>query len=370
MTRLIIQIPCFNERNHLEGTIRALPRHIAGVDSIEILVIDDGSCDGTLEKALDCGVHYIVRFPQHRGLAAAYLCGIETAVQLGADIVVNTDADNQYVGRFVADLVLPIVERRADIVVGNRGVATEPNFSPIKRFLQRIGSRLVSKAAGLDIADCTSGFRAMSREAAAKLFVHNGFSYTLETLLQAGQAGLAVGTVPIQTNPPTRESRLFKSIPQYVRRNVPVIVRGYAMYHPLITFGIPALIFVLIGSVLIGRFLVLFALAPSHSGHVQSLLAGVGSVVLGAITAMMALLGDLIAANRRLSERILFHLRSNPLVANEVSSGSRLGVDIIGTEARPWTQDNKEQSALMSAAERSLETSTTSTVPAIPSPAS
>ncbi|MEX1366343.1 MAG: glycosyltransferase family 2 protein, partial [Nannocystaceae bacterium] len=267
--KLIIQIPCLDEREQLGPTFADLPRQIPGIDEIEVLVIDDGSTDGTAEVARQLGVHHVIRFPRNRGLSSAYTAGIDACLRLGADVIVNTDADNQYRGSDIPRLVEPILAGRAEVVIGDRQTDTIAHFSVLKRLLQRWGSRVVRRASGTEVADSTSGFRALSRRAAAKLFVHNRFTYTLETIIQAGQAGLVVENVEIVTNPQTRKSRLFGSIPEYLRRNGSVILRAYNMYWPVQTFGFLAGLLLLVGLVLGGRFLYFYVLDPTYSGHVQ-----------------------------------------------------------------------------------------------------
>ncbi|WP_106088676.1 glycosyltransferase family 2 protein [Enhygromyxa salina] len=338
--KLIIQIPCLNEREHLPGTFADLPRSIPGVAQIEVLVIDDGSSDGTRELAIELGVHHIVRFPRNRGLAAAHTAGLDACLRLGADLVVNTDADNQYRGDDIARLVAPVLEGRADITVGDRQTDTIAHFSWLKRVLQRWGSALVRRASGVSVTDSTSGFRAMNRKAVSTLFVHNSFTYTLETMIQAGKAGLVVDNVKIETNPQTRESRLFSSIPEYLRRNGLVILRAYGMYWPLQTFGFMAAFLVLLGAALGGRFFYFYMLEPDVSGHIQSLQIGVGAVVLGFVVGLMAYLGDLLAANRRLNEELLARVRR--LDAELSSERRRRGSPIEGihsTGAAVWQPD-------------------------------
>lgn len=306
--KLIIQIPCLNERLTLTETVADLPRAIPGVDEIELLVIDDGSTDGTSELARELGVHHIVRFPQNRGLAKGFMAGIDACLKLGADVIVNTDADNQYSGADIPKLIQPILEGRADFVVGDRQVESVEGFSPTKKKLQRFGSWVVRLASRTEVPDATSGFRAINREAAMRMFVVSEFSYTLETIIQAGQAHLAVAAVPIRTNPKKRESRLFRSIPQYLRRSGATIVRIYTMYKPLRAFlAIAALLF-LTGSALGVRFLY-YHFTEDKTGHIQSLILASILLVCAFIVAVFGLLADLVGANRKLLEDAVMRLR-------------------------------------------------------------
>jgi len=335
--KLLIQIPCLNEREHLGGTFADLPRSIPGVGSIEVLIIDDGSTDRTAELAREIGVHHIISFPRNQGLAAAHMAGIDACIRLGADVIVNTDADNQYRGSDIARLVAPLVEGSADVVIGDRQTDTIEHFSFVKKLLQRWGSQVVRRASGTDVADSTSGFRAFNRHAAYHIFVHNRFTYTLETIIQAGQAGLVIGNVPIKTNPKTRESRLFGSIPEYLRRNGAVILRAYNMYWPVQTFGFVALALLLVGLTLGGRFTYFYLQDPDYSGHIQSLLVGVGAFILAFLVGLMALLGDLLASNRRLTEELLHRVRR--LDARVAGEGEGIeGVE--STDAEPWQAED------------------------------
>jgi glycosyltransferase involved in cell wall biosynthesis len=304
-----IQIPCFNEALTLPSVFRDLPKTCPGVDCIETLTIDDGSEDGTAATAERSGAHYIIRLPRNQGLAAAYVAGLRAALLCGADIIVNTDGDNQYSGADIVKLIEPIVSGRADIVVGDRQTDHIQHFSMLKRILQRWGTRLVRLAAGVEVHDATSGFRAMNRKAALAQVVRSRFSYTLETLIHAGELGLKVESVPVRTNGVTRPSRLFRSIPQYLRRSAVVIARAYLTYWPARTFGLVSLFFALLGTIGVGRFLWFYLADPNYNGHVQSLVAGVGCFTLGGIAAMLAAVGDLMAANRRLTEDVLRRVR-------------------------------------------------------------
>jgi glycosyltransferase involved in cell wall biosynthesis len=307
--KLIIQIPCLNEAATLPATLADLPRSVPGFDTVEWLVIDDGSTDDTAEVARRLGVDHIVRFNANKGLAVAFQAGMDACLKLGADVIVNTDADNQYYGEDVLQLVGPIVARRADMVIGDRQVQHHSEFSPTKKALQLLGSWVVRRASGTDVPDASSGFRAYTRDAALRLNVVSNFSYTLETLIQAGKSDIAVATVPVRTNPKTRESRLFKSTFEYIKRSVGTIVRIWTMYGPLPAFLLPALIFAACGAVLVGRFLWLYVTSPGPTGHVQSLVLGVALLIVAFMLVMLGIISDLLRANRVLTERTLHRIR-------------------------------------------------------------
>jgi glycosyltransferase involved in cell wall biosynthesis len=321
----MIQIPCLNETGTLKGTFADLPRQCEGIDEIEVVVIDDGSSDGTAELAERLGVHHIIRFPRNRGLAAGFMAGIDACLRLGADIIVNTDADNQYRGADIPRIVAPIIEGRADLVIGDRQIDKIEHFSFVKKVFQRWGSRIVRKLSASDVADSPSGFRAISRSAALQLFVHNRFTYTLETVIQAGRRGLALANVPIVTNPKTREPRLFKSIPDYLRRAGGVMFRAYAMYRPVQLFSYAAGALLLFGIVVGVRFLYYYFQNPNDSGYIQSLVVGTGAVLLAFVMLIAAMLAELLAGNRRLLEETLMRMRRL-----ESDAGSELRPSALG----------------------------------------
>ena len=306
--KLIIQIPCFNERENLTDTLADLPKEIPGVDEIEILIIDDGSTDGTAALASELGVHHVVRFRQNRGLARGFMAGVDACLRLGADVIVNTDADNQYNGQDIPALVRPIVEERADLVVGDRQVDQVADFSATKKRLQKIGSWVVRLASGTQVPDAPSGFRAISREAALRMFVTSEFTYTLETLIQAGQARFAVDAVPVRTNPKTRESRLFAGTLQYLRHSASTIIRIYTMYRPLKAFLLLASVLFGVGLLLGIRFLI-FHFTEDQAGHVQSLILAAILLISAFIVLVAGLLADLVGANRKLLEDAVTRLR-------------------------------------------------------------
>lgn len=306
--KLIIQIPCYNEAETLGHTVESIPRAIAGFDSIEILIVDDGSRDGTSEVARHFGVNHIVRHRRNRGLAAAFQAGIEASLAAGADVIVNTDADNQYDATDLGRLVKPILDGEADIVIGDRQVGKNINFSSRKRMLQRFGSFVVRQLAGLDISDAVSGYRAMSREAAMQLNIVSSFSYTTEMLILAGRRRLAVVSVPIGTNAPTRESRLFKSVPQFIASTGVTILRAYALYNPLRVFVLIGGAMLALGALPVLRFL-FYYYSGDGGGHIQSLVIGGTLMVIGFVTMLFGIIADLIGRNRQLLEINLVKLR-------------------------------------------------------------
>lgn len=311
--KLIVQIPCLNESETLPQTIADIPRAIPGIDEIEVLVIDDGSTDNTVEVARRNGVHHIVRNTRTLGLARSFRRGLDACLRAGADIIVNTDGDNQYAGADIPKLVAPILAGTADIVVGDRQTSRLAAFSPGKRFLQWVGSGVVQRLAGAVVPDTVSGFRAISRDAALRLNIVSSFSYTTEMVIQAGKKRLAMVSVPIRTNPHTRSSRLAQSIPHFVARSTSTMVRTYAMYQPLRVFFYIGTVLFLIGVVPVIRFLYYFV-AGSGAGHVQSLVIGGAFLIMGFVAYMIGLVADLIAVNRQLLETALERIRRLELV--------------------------------------------------------
>ena len=306
--KLIIQIPCFNEEAALPATLADLPKEIPGIDEIDILIVNDGSTDATVNIARRFGVHHIIELGKNQGLAFAFQAGLDACLKLGADLIVNTDADNQYCGADIQKLVGPILEGKADLVVGTRDIESIEHFSSTKKWLQQIGSWVVRKASGCHIRDTTSGFRAFNREAALRTIIHSKFSYTLETLVHAGAGPLAVEQVPIRVNHKLRESRLAGSTWEYLKKSTATLLRIYSMVNPLRVFlFIGGLVFGL-GFLLAARYLYFYIMA-SAAGHVQSLILSAILMIVGFQTMVIGLVADLIGANRRLSEDILYRLR-------------------------------------------------------------
>lgn len=306
--KLIIQIPCHNERDTLAQTVGDLPTHIDGIDVIEYLVIDDGSTDGTAQVARDLGVHHILVNPTNLGLARTFARGLSCAIDEGADIIVNTDGDNQYYGPDIAKLVQPLVDGTAELVVGDRQTDGITHFSPVKRLLQKFGSAVVRTFSGVQIPDAVSGFRAISRSAAVRINIVSTFSYTIEMLIQAGNKGLAVTSVPVRTNPKTRESRLFKSIPAFIQKSGATALLMYAMYQPLRIFSMIGLMIAFIGAIPIIRFLY-FYFFETGAGKIQSLIIGSALLTAGTITFVIGLLADLVGRNRQLLELTLERMK-------------------------------------------------------------
>src|SRR5438552_1063242 len=310
--KLIIQIPCFNEEMTLPATLGRLPLKIAGIDEIEVLIINDGSTDETTAKAREYRADYILELGEHQGLGTAFRAGLDQCLRQGADIIVNTDGDNQYYGEDIQVLVRPILEGRADLVIGTRDIDSIRHFSPVKKWLQKLGSWVVRKAARSSFRDTTSGFRALNRESALRTIVYSKFSYTLETLIQAGSSHLRVITVPIRVNDRLRESRLAGSSWQYLKRSTATILRIYAMYNPFRVFlGIGGFSF-LVGFLLGLRYLYLY-LALAAGGHIQSLILSALLMIVGFQIMVIGLVADLIGANRRLNEDILYRVRKMEL---------------------------------------------------------
>ncbi len=308
--KLIIQIPCFNEESQLPLTVGRLPRQIPGFDVVELLVIDDGSTDRTIDVARELGVDHIVKLTNNKGLAAAFQAGLDAGLKLGADVIVNTDADNQYEGADVPKLVGPILRGEADMVVGDRQIEKVEHFSAPKKMLQRLGSWVVRHASETEIPDTTSGFRAYNREAALQVQAVSKFTYTLETIIQAGKLLVAVDHVPVRTNPKTRESRLFPSTAAYVRRNALSIFRIYSQYEPLKVFWGGALVMGVLALAVFIRFIIYFVESPhSATGHVQSLIAGAVLFIAAMLLASLGVIGDLLAAQRTLSQRTFERVR-------------------------------------------------------------
>jgi len=306
--KLIIQIPCFNEEATLPATLADLPREVEGIEAVEWLVVDDGSTDRTVEVAREHGVDHVVRLTNNKGLAAGFQAGLDASLKLGADIIVNTDADNQYYGGDIPKLVAPILAGDADMVIGDRETDGIEHFSPLKKRLQRLGSAVVRRASGTDVPDTTSGFRAYNREAALQMQVVSKFTYTLESIIQAGKMTVAVDHVPIRTNAQTRESRLFPSMASYVRRNSVSIFRIYTLYEPLRVFLFAALVTALLGAAIWIRFLV-FVFQGESSGHIQSLILGSTLFIVGVQFVALGVIGDILAGMRVLQQRVLERVR-------------------------------------------------------------
>jgi hypothetical protein len=328
VVKLIVQIPCFDEEQTLPLTLAAIPREIEGVDRVEVLVVDDGSRDRTVEVARALGVEHVVRHPVNRGLAQAFQTGVDAALRLGADIVVNTDADNQYPGAAIPELIRPILEGRADLVVGDRQTRSLAHFSTGKRLLQRLGSFVVRRLSGVDVPDAVSGFRALSRKAALQTTILSSFSYTTEQLIQAGHKNLTVVSVPAGANPGTRPSRLFRSIPRFIASTAATMVRTYTMFRPLAVYSIVGLLLVAIGAVPVIRFL-WFSCSGEGSGHIHSLLLGSVYLALGLVTFRVAVVADQVAVNRRLLELTIEKVRRLEARAGSAEAPEAVAGDLL-----------------------------------------
>lgn len=306
--KLIIQIPCYNEAETLEIALNALPKQIEGIDEIEYLIIDDGCMDNTVEVARNWGVHHIVSFTRNKGLARGFMAGLDACLRNGADIIANTDADNQYCADDIPKLIQPILEHKADIVIGERPIDETEHFSWLKKKLQHFGSWVVRKASHTDIPDAPSGFRAFSREAAMRINVINDYTYTLETIVQAGRNKMAIMSVPVRTNPELRKSRLFHSMFGYIKKSVLTIFRALMMYKPLYCFTIVAAVPTIIGLLIGIRFLIYY-FAGGGSGHTQSLMLACTLLIIGFITFVIGMLADVISANRKILEETEYLVR-------------------------------------------------------------
>ena len=326
--KLIVQIPCYNEEHTLPETFNDIPREIEGVDTVEIMIIDDGSTDRTVEVAKSLGVDHIIRNKNNRGLARTFRKGIDECLKLGADIIVNTDGDNQYAGWDIPKLIKPILDEKADVVVGDRKTQDIQHFTPLKKLLQRLGSYVVKKVSGVQVPDAVSGFRAYSREAALQLNIISPFSYTIEALIQSGKKHMAVSHVPVETNAKTRESRLFTSIPKFIERQLTTIVRMYTMYQPLRVFVLIGGAITIVGLIPIIRFLIFYMIGDGN-GHLQSLILGGVLTVLGIITFLIAILADLINFNRQLVEQTLEKVRRMELQMLDEKKSAKLRNDTL-----------------------------------------
>ena len=334
MTKLIIQVPCYNEAETIGPTLDALPRELAGVDQVEWLIIDDGSTDATVKTARAHGVDHVVQLNGHQGLARGFTSGIEACLEAGADIIVNTDADNQYSADDIPRLIDPILRNEADMVIGARPIEQIAHFSPAKKFLQRLGSAVVRIASNTEVRDAPSGFRAISREAAMRLHVFSEYTYTVETIIQAGQNGMRICSVPVHTNPDLRPSRLIKSIPSYVARSVATILLIFVIYRPLRLFLPLASVLFLAGLFLGLRYLLLIMLGQG-GGHVQSLILSAIFLVIGSFVFLFGIIAHLIATNRKLLENMDTRMKYLHAEVERLGQGSAAEQSDGGEKGRP-----------------------------------
>ncbi|WP_420629718.1 glycosyltransferase family 2 protein [Candidatus Leptofilum sp.] len=306
--KLIIQIPCYNEAESLPITVAELPSHVPGISCIETLVIDDGSTDGTAEIARSLGINHIIAHRQNLGLARAFETGLDAALRLGADIIANTDADNQYPGRYIPELVAPVLAGKADIVIANRQIEHIEHFSPMKKLLQKLGSWTVRTVSGTDVPDAVSGFRAYSRDTALRLNILTNFSYTLDTIIQAGKQGLIIKSIPVETNGPIRPSRLQSSMWHFIKAQASTIIRLYAFYEPLRTFSYIALPFILAGLVLWGRFFYAY-FNNTVNQFIQSVTIGTGLLLVGLLIFLFGVQADITSKHRQMTQETLYRLK-------------------------------------------------------------
>lgn len=352
--KLIVQIPCLNEEETLPATLATIPRHIPGVERIEILVIDDGSTDATVEVARLHGVHHVVRHVGNKGLAEAFQSGVDACLKLGADIIVNTDGDNQYPQDAIPDLIAPILAHRADIVIADRQTDTIEHFSGSKKVLQKFGSWVVRKGSGTNVPDAPSGFRAYSREAALRLNLVTKHSYTLETIIQAGKKNLIIDTIPVTTNLVTRPSRLMRGNFDYIKKQGATIVRIYAMYEPMKFFFLAGSALFLIGLVVLARVLILKLLGGTLASYIPAIVAGGVMMIIGVLIVLIGLIADLIASVRRLLEDTLYRVKKMELLMErERGEREELLANILNFD------QHEEQSSQAEADGRPIEPITT-----------